>query len=58
MIAHYLMQPDLRHNLNFLSEQYLGYKPVSIEELIGKKGAKQDSMRNVPLESGNISDLN
>ncbi|MFC2152669.1 DNA polymerase I [Bacteroidota bacterium] len=50
MIAHYLMQPDLRHNLNFLSEQYLGYKPVSIEELIGKKGAKQDSMRNVPSE--------
>ena len=50
MIAHYLMQPDLRHNLNFLSEQYLGYKPVSIEELIGKKGARQDSMRNVPVE--------
>lgn len=50
MIAHYLMKPDLRHNLNFLSEQYLGYKPISIEELIGKKGAKQDSMRNVPLE--------
>ena len=50
MIAHYLLQPDLRHNLNFLSEQYLGYKPVSIEELIGKKGARQDSMRNVPVE--------
>ena len=50
MIAHYLMQPDLRHNLNFLSEQYLGYKPVSIEELIGKKGAKQGSMRDVPPE--------
>ncbi len=50
MIAHYLMQPDLRHNLNFLSEQYLGYKPISIEELIGKKGAKQDSMRNVAIE--------
>lgn len=50
MIAHYLLQPDLRHNLNYLSEQYLGYKPISIEELIGKKGAKQDSMRNVSAE--------
>jgi len=50
MIAHYLLQPDLRHNLNYLSEQYLGYQPVDIEELIGKKGAKQGSMRNVPLE--------
>lgn len=50
MIAHYLMKPDLRHNLNYLSEQYLGYKPISIEELIGKKGAKQDSMLNVPVE--------
>ncbi len=50
MIAHYLMQPDLRHNLNYLSEQYLGYKPISIEELIGKKGVRQDSMRNVPVE--------
>lgn len=50
MIAHYLMQPDLRHNLNFLSEQYLGYKPISIDELIGKKGSKQNSMRNVPVE--------
>jgi DNA polymerase-1 len=44
------MQPDLRHNLDFLCEQYLAYKPISIEELIGKKGAKQDSMRNVPAE--------
>ncbi|HKL08668.1 MAG TPA: DNA polymerase I, partial [Bacteroidales bacterium] len=50
MIAHYLLQPELRHNLNYLSEQYLGYKPVDIEELIGKKGTKQGSMRNVPLE--------
>ncbi|MFO7844499.1 MAG: DNA polymerase I, partial [Bacteroidales bacterium] len=50
MIAHYLLQPELRHNLNYLSEQYLGYKPVDIEELIGKKGANQGSMRNVPLE--------
>ncbi len=50
MIAHYLLQPDLRHNLNYLSEQYLGYKPVEIEELIGKKGPRQGSMRNVPIE--------
>ncbi|MEE4197657.1 MAG: DNA polymerase I [Bacteroidales bacterium] len=50
MIAHYLLQPDLRHNLNYLSEQYLGYKPIEIEELIGKKGATQGSMRNVPLQ--------
>jgi DNA polymerase-1 len=50
MIAHYLLQPNLRHNLNFLSEQYLGYKPISIEELIGKKGLKQGSMRNVPVD--------
>ncbi len=50
MIAHYLLQPGLRHNLNFLSEQYLGYKPISIEELIGKKGIKQGSMQNVPID--------
>jgi DNA polymerase I len=50
MIAHYLLQPDLRHNLTYLSETYLDYSPVEIEELIGKKGVKQDSMRNVPLD--------
>lgn len=50
MIAHYLMHPDLRHNLNFLSEQYLAYKPISIEELIGKKGANQSSMRSVSFD--------
>ncbi|OFX24713.1 MAG: DNA polymerase I [Bacteroidetes bacterium GWA2_31_9b] len=50
MIAHYLLQPDLRHNLNYLSEHYLAYKPVEIEELIGKKGAKQVSMRNVAID--------
>ncbi len=46
MIAHYLIEPDLRHNLNYLSENYLDYTPVKIEELIGKKG----NMRNVPVE--------
>jgi len=50
MIAHYLIQPELRHNLNYLAESYLNYKPVSIEELIGKKGADQGSMREVPLQ--------
>ena len=49
MIAHYLLQPELRHNLNYLSESYLKYKPVSIEELIGKKGSGQGNMRDVPL---------
>jgi DNA polymerase-1 len=49
MIAHYLLQPELRHNLNYLSESYLKYKPVAIEELIGKKGSEQGNMRDVPL---------
>ncbi len=49
MIAHYLIAPDLRHNLNFLSENYLNYTPVSIETLIGKKGKNQMSMRDVPV---------
>lgn len=50
MLAHYLMDADSRHNMDILSENYLGYTPVSITELIGKKGAKQGSMRDVPLE--------
>lgn len=50
MIAHYLIQPELRHNLNYLAESYLNYKPVSIEDLIGKKGTDQGSMREVPLQ--------
>ncbi len=49
MIAHYLIQPELRHNLDYIAESYLNYKPVSIEELIGKKGADQGNMRDVPL---------
>lgn len=49
MLAHYLIQPDLRHNMDYLSEIYLKYKPVPIESLIGKKGASQLSMRNVDL---------
>ncbi|HEY9114135.1 MAG TPA: 5'-3' exonuclease H3TH domain-containing protein, partial [Bacteroidales bacterium] len=50
MIAHYLLQPDQRHGMDYLSETYLGYKPVSIETLIGKKGKNQLSMRAVDLE--------
>lgn len=49
MLAHYLLEPDSRHNLDYLSEIYLSYKPISIEELIGKKGSKQGSMRNVEV---------
>jgi DNA polymerase-1 len=47
MLAHYLLEPDMRHNLNILSENILGYKPIEIEELIGKKGPRQLNMRNV-----------
>ena len=50
MIAHYLLEPDMRHNMDLLSETYLKYKPVSIETLIGKKGRAQISMRSVPFE--------
>ena len=50
MLAHYLINPDMRHNMDVLSETYLGYSPQSITELIGKKGPKQRSMREVPLE--------
>lgn len=47
MIAHYLLEPDMRHSMDFLAETYLHYKPISIEEIIGKKGKSQISMRNV-----------
>ncbi|MFW6096155.1 MAG: DNA polymerase I [Bacteroidota bacterium] len=50
MIAHYLLQPEQRHNLNALSEKYLNYKPINIESIIGKKGKKQLSMRDISLE--------
>lgn len=50
MLAHYLIEPELRHNMNYLSETYLGYAPVKIETLIGAKNAKQGSMRDVPVE--------
>ena len=47
MIAHYLINPDMRHNMDILAEAYLNYQPVSITELIGKKGKNQLSMRSV-----------
>ncbi|MEX2349316.1 MAG: DNA polymerase I [Flavobacteriaceae bacterium] len=50
MLAHYLINPDMRHNMNVLAETYLNYTPVSITELIGKKGKNQQSMRDVPVE--------
>jgi DNA polymerase-1 len=49
MIAHYLINPDMRHNMDVLAETYLNYQPVSITELIGKKGKNQGSMRDVDL---------
>ncbi|MCB0761777.1 MAG: DNA polymerase I [Flavobacteriales bacterium] len=47
MISHYLMNPDMKHGMDVLSEVYLNYKPVSIETLIGKKGKNQKSMADV-----------
>ena len=49
MIAHYLLEPELRHGMDYLAETYLKYQPVSIETLIGK-GKNQLSMRDVPVE--------
>jgi DNA polymerase-1 len=50
MIAHFLIQPEMRHNMDVLAETYLNYSPVSIETLIGKKGKGQLSMRDVDIE--------
>ncbi|MDR1673819.1 MAG: DNA polymerase I [Bacteroidales bacterium] len=50
MLAHYLIQPEQRHNMTYLSEKYLDYAPVEIETLIGKSGKGQLNMRQVPLE--------
>ncbi len=50
MLAHYLINPDMRHNMDVLAETYLNYSPISITELIGKKGKNQLSMRDVPLD--------
>ena len=50
MLAHYLLNPELRHGMDYLVETYLKYKTVPIEDLIGPKGKKQASMRTVPIE--------
>ena len=50
MMAHYVIDPDTRHNMDILSENYLSYKPVSITELIGAKGKNQGTMRDVEIE--------
>ncbi|WP_294263602.1 DNA polymerase I [uncultured Chryseobacterium sp.] len=51
MIAHYLLNPDGRHGMDYLSEIYLGYKPVSIETIIGKKGKNQGTFRDADLRT-------
>jgi DNA polymerase I len=51
MIAHYLLEPDMRHNMNLLSELYLSYSPIHIESLIGEKGSNQKNMRDVPPDT-------
>ena len=50
MLAHYVIEPDGKRSMDLLSEKFLGYQPVSIEELIGKKGKTQGSMRDVEIE--------
>jgi DNA polymerase-1 len=50
MLAHYLIEPEMRHNMDVLAENYLNYSPISIETLIGKKGSKQKSMKDAPLD--------
>jgi DNA polymerase-1 len=50
MIAHYLLEPDMRHKMDYLAEAYLSYKPVPIESLIGSKGSGQRSMSTVPVK--------
>jgi DNA polymerase-1 len=50
MLAHYVIEPDGKRSMDVMSAQYLGYEPVHIDELIGKKGKNQGTMRDVPLE--------
>ena len=50
MIAHYLLQPELRHNMDYMAEVYLGYRTIHIDELIGPKGKNQRSMRELKPE--------
>src|SRR6202008_3829000 len=50
MLAHYVIEPDGKRSMDMLSARFLGYEPVHIEELIGKKGKAQGNMRDVELE--------
>lgn len=50
MLAHYLINPDMRHNMDVLAQTYLNYTPQSITDLIGKKGKNQLSMRDVAID--------
>jgi DNA polymerase-1 len=50
MLAHYLIDPDTRHGMDVLAQNYLGYTPIPITDLIGNKGVKQGNMRDVPLD--------
>jgi len=51
MLAHYLINPDMRHSINVLSETYLNYTPISIEDLLGKKGKNQSKVRDISTEN-------
>ena len=51
MVAHYVLQPELRHNMDYLAEIYLNYQTIHIEELIGPKGKNQGNMRDLPPAS-------
>ena len=51
LVAHYLLNPEYHHNLNYLAETYLNYRTIHIEELIGEKGKNQLNMRQVPLNA-------
>ena len=50
MLAHYVIEPEGRRGMDLLSAQFLGYEPVSITSIIGKKGKNQGSMRDAPLD--------
>ena len=50
MLMHYLLEPELKHNMNYLAETYLKYAPIKIETLIGERGVKQRTMRSVAVE--------
>lgn len=50
MLLHYVLEPESRHNMDLLAENYLNYRPIPIEDLIGKKGVRQGSMRDAPLD--------